>query len=225
MIGVSFKNFDSPIEDLDEKGIVTVYGNAFNNEDSDGDISAPGSFDKTIQENSSRIKHFLNHDPRLLVGVPLNFTPDAKGLLMRSKLNLNKPLGKDTYEDYKLYKDNGKSLEHSIGYGVMNRDPKNKAVITEYKLWEVSTLTSWGANPLTPLVDMKSADGKVNEIEIIHWLTKMYNINYSDERLIQVENILKSLTKEPVQPITPEVKPIDFYGGLKANKSIFTFHI
>lgn len=144
MLDINFKNFDSPIEDLDEKGIVTVYGNAFNNEDADGDISAYGSFDKTIKENANRIKHFLNHDPRLLVGVPLSFMPDEKGLLMRSKLNLNKPLGKDTYEDYKLYKENGKSLEHSIGYGVVTRDTKNRSIITEYKLWEVSTLTSWG---------------------------------------------------------------------------------
>jgi HK97 family phage prohead protease len=211
MVGIAFKNFESPIEDLDEKGIVTVYGNAFLNKDSDGDISAYGSFDKTIKENGSRIKHFLNHDSRLLIGVPLSFNPDEKGLLMRSKLNLNKPLGKDVYEDYKLYKDNGKSLEHSIGYGVEKRDAKNKSVITEYKLWEVSTLTSWGANPLTPLVDMKSAN---KENEIIQWMVKMYDLPYSDARLLQIETILKSLTKEPEQSHHLEDKPIDAYSHL-----------
>lgn len=222
MINASFKNFECPIEDLDEKGVVTVYGNAFNNKDSDGDVSAYGSFDKTIQENGQRIKHFLNHDPRLLVGVPLSFTPDTKGLLMRSKLNLNKSLGKDLYEDYKLYKENGKSLEHSIGYSVMNRDTKDKSIITEYKLWEVSSLTSFGANPLTPLVDLKSQDGTVNQAEIIIWLTKMYNLPHSDTRLIAVENILKSLTKEPSLNDTIKVKPTLF--EIVNNKSSFTLN-
>jgi len=211
MIGIAFKNFESPIEDLDEKGVVTVYGNAFLNKDSDGDISAYGSFDKTIKENASRIKHFLNHDSRLLIGVPLDFNPDDKGLLMRSKLNLNKPLGKDVYEDYKLYKDNGKTLEHSIGYGVEKRDAKNKSIITEYKLWEVSTLTAWGANPLTPLVDMKSAN---KEIEIMQWLVKMYDLPYSDNRLQSIETILKSLEKEPLESNTPTNQPIDPYKSL-----------
>lgn len=221
MINASFKNFDSPIEDLDEKGIVTVYGNAFNNKDSDGDISAYGCFDKTIKENGQRIKHFLNHDPRLLVGVPLSFTPDSKGLLMRSKLNLNKALGKDLYEDYKLYKEAGKSLEHSIGYSVVNRDAKDKAIITEYKLWEISSLTSFGANPLTPLVDIKQ-DGTIDTNQVIEVLTKMYNLPHSDTRLIQVENILKSLTKEPGKSTTTEVKPTMFDLGLQ--KSSFTLN-
>lgn len=74
---------------------------------------------------------------------------------------------------------------------------------------------------------MKSLDGKPNETEIIHWLTKMYDLPYSDARLIAVENILKSLTKEPSQSDTTVDKPIDFFKGLELDKtkSIFTFNI
>jgi hypothetical protein len=42
------------IKGLDEKGIVQFYANVFNNLDTDGDISLPRSFSKTIAENGKR---------------------------------------------------------------------------------------------------------------------------------------------------------------------------
>ena len=49
-----FKNLESQIKDLDEsKGIVQIYVNSYNIEDSDGDISVKGSFKKTIKENKN----------------------------------------------------------------------------------------------------------------------------------------------------------------------------
>jgi len=202
------KNFEHQIEDLDEKGIVTIYGNAFDNKDSDGDISVKGSFSKTITDNFNRIKHFLNHDGRLLVGIPLEMKEDNTGLLIRSKLNLNKEIGRDAYEDYKLYKENNRSLEHSIGFNVVRRDQKDKARILEYKLWEYSTLTAWGANERTPLVDLKSFKTSDDIILKIKELTDMYNRNYSDGRLTEIEKQLKALDLiAPLDDNTPLDEP------------------
>ena len=207
---VETKNFEQVVEDVDEKGVVTIYVNAFGNKDSDGDISSEKAFDRTIKENFNRIKHFVNHDGRLLAGIPLEMTPDQVGLKVRSKLNLEKELGRDIYSDYKLYKENGRTLEHSIGFNIVSRDQKNKDIITEYKLWEYSTLTNWGANSQTPLVDLKSFKSPEDVILKIKELTEMYNRAYSDGRLVSIENALKALEKAgPVAETTPNDKPLD----------------
>jgi len=193
MQGVEIKSLEKEVEDIDEKGVVSIYVSAFNNKDSDGDITMPGAFKKTIKDNFSRIKHFLNHDGRLLVGIPLEFKEDEFGLLVRSQLNLKKEIGRDAYEDYKLYKENERSLEHSIGFEVIRRDDKDPVKIYEYKLWEYSTLTTWGANQQTPLVDIKSFKTSDELILKIKELTEMYNRNYSDGRLTEIETQLKAL--------------------------------
>ena len=45
---IQHKDFNSIIEDVDDKGIITKYVNAFGNVDSDKDRSNQGSFKKTI---------------------------------------------------------------------------------------------------------------------------------------------------------------------------------
>ena len=46
--------FKTKSTDVDEKGIVKVAVNGIGIKDSDGDISSPGSFSKTLQENFNR---------------------------------------------------------------------------------------------------------------------------------------------------------------------------
>ena len=49
---MNFKQISFDLKDLDEtKGVIKAYANAYNNEDSDKDISAMGSFTKTVKEN------------------------------------------------------------------------------------------------------------------------------------------------------------------------------
>ncbi|MBO9671961.1 MAG: HK97 family phage prohead protease [Sphingobacteriaceae bacterium] len=206
MNNIETKSLEQVIKDVDNTGIVTMYVSAFGNLDSDGDVTMPGAFTKTIKENANRVRHFLNHDSRLLIGVPLEMKEDSFGLLVRSKLNLNKGIAKDAYEDYKLYKENDRSLEHSIGFNVVRRDQKDKAKILEYKLWEYSTLTAWAANPLALTVDLKSFKNADEVIVKIKELTEMYNRNYSDGRLTEIEKQLKALDL-----IAPSVKdtPLD----------------
>ncbi|MCT3693479.1 HK97 family phage prohead protease [Elizabethkingia anophelis] len=190
---MELKQLSYNLKDLDEtKGIVVAYANAYNNEDSDEDISAYGSFDKTVSENFKRIRVLKDHNPREMIGVPLVIdTKDTYGLLTTTQFNLNKPLGKDMFTDVKLMHDNGLNAELSIGYNVMRRDSKNKKIITEYKLMEYSFLSSWGANELSTVQGIKSIKSTYGILELIE---KAYNLDYSDERLRQIESILQKLS-------------------------------
>ena len=70
---MEFKQLSYDLKELDEsKGVVTAYANAYNNKDSDGDISAFGSFDKTVVENFKRIRVLKDHNPTMMIGVPLS---------------------------------------------------------------------------------------------------------------------------------------------------------
>jgi len=204
---MNFKQLSYDLKELDEgKGIVTAYANAYNFKDSDGDISAYGSFDKTVSENFKRIRVLKDHNPTMMVGVPLVIdTKDSYGLLTTTQFNLNKPLGKDLFTDIQLMHSSGLNAELSIGYKVMQRDVKNKSIINEYKLMEYSFLSSWGANELSTVQGIKSIKSTYGILELIE---KSYNLDYSDTRLKQIETLLKSLSNEPSETDTLNEKPI-----------------
>lgn len=204
---MEFKQISYDLKELDEKkGVVKAYANVYNFKDSDGDISAYGSFDKTVSENFKRIRVLKDHDPRLMIGVPLEIdSKDIYGLLTTSQFNMNKSLAKDMFTDVKLMHESGLNAELSIGYKVISRDQKNKSIINEYKLMEYSFLSSWGANQLSTVQDIKSIKSVNGIIELIE---KSYNLDYSDERLRQIEKLLKSLSNEPLQSNTLIEQPI-----------------
>ena len=207
---MKFKQQSIEVKDLDDsKGIVVAYANAYDYKDSDGDISAKGSFDKTVNENYKRIRVLKDHNPRVSLGVPLNIdVKDSFGLLTTTKFNLSKEVSRDMFSDIKLMTENGLNAELSIGYNVLNRDAKNKSIITEYKLMEYSFLTSWGANQLSTVQDVKSIKGHYGILELIE---KSYNLDYSDTRLKQIEQLLITLTdKEPSKKAdTSNEKPLN----------------
>lgn len=187
--------YKTKANDLDEeKGIVTVAVNGIGIVDSQNDISMPGSFNKTLKENIGRMKWFLNHDTTQLLGVPLEGEEKDGNLVMVGQLNLAKQIGRDTLEDYKLYASAGRTLEHSIGVQAVKRDPEDKRKVLEWKMWEYSTLTSWGSNPQTFLVGIKNDDPATvrDNIEFIRRALKM---RYTDERLKQYEMRLDMLNK------------------------------
>jgi len=204
---MEFKQIAYDLKELDDtKGVVTAYANVYNNTDSDGDISAPGSFTKTVSENFKRIRVLKDHNPTMMIGVPLMIDPkDSYGLLTTSQFNMNKPLGKDMFTDVKLMHESGLNAELSIGYNVMQRDPKNKSIITEYKLMEYSFLSSWAANELSTVQNIKAIKSHYGLMELIQ---KSYDLDYSDERLKQIENLLKALDQEPSQDDTLKDEPL-----------------
>lgn len=206
---MAVKQLSYEIKDFDEKqGVVKAYANAYDFKDSDGDISVKGSFDKTAKDNFKRIRVLKDHNPTISLGIPLELdTSDNYGLLTTTKFNLKKEVSRDMFTDIQLLKENGLNAELSIGYEIVKRDEKNRARITEYKLWEYSFLSSWAANELSTVQDIKSIKSHYGIMEL---LTKSYNLPYSDVRLREIETILKSLDKkEPLLNSTPTNEPTD----------------
>jgi len=214
--------------DVDPKlGIVTGYFSRFNNVDADGDIIRPGAFAKTIQEQGPastqpRIKHLLNHDPSQPLGKLLQLKEDATGLSYESQIGSHE-LG----EDFIKMVESGLITEHSIGFKIVKRNQiqsyeqyqsnPNRGMfeITEVKLFEGSSLTAWGANPMTPITSLKSQDNvdlfvaKMNAIEKF-----CRNSSATDETIEMLLNYNKQLAQfiidskkatEPVATTQPEV--------------------
>ena len=204
----NYKAVSYEIKDIDEKGVVTFYANTFNNKDSDNDISLPGSFGKTLNEGRKRLRHLKWHDTRYMPGVIKEIEEDHVGLKVVSKLILENQLGKETYEEYKALADVGQQMEHSVAVvPVKYKTDKETDVrsVSEWKLWEVSTLTAWGANSQSLAVDIKSLEDYTREdIENdIITLKALLNIrSYDDLKLEDIErqiNYLDSLraAKQP----------------------------
>jgi HK97 family phage prohead protease len=216
MDAINFKQTSFDIKDLDEsQGVVVAYANAYDFKDSDGDISAQGSFNKTVKENYKRIRVLKDHNPRVSLGVPLKIdTSDTYGLLTTTKFNLAKEVSRDMLSDIKLMHENGLNAELSIGYNIVSRDGKNKSIINEYKLMEYSFLSSWAANELSTVQDIKNIKGCYGILELIE---KSYNLDYSDPRLKQIETVLKALSdKEPLDTINT-TKDEPFYNAELVN--------
>jgi HK97 family phage prohead protease len=162
-------SFAASIKDVDgKKGIFTGYASHFGNVDSDGDIIRKGAFAKTIKENGPkstqpRIKHLMNHDPSQPIARIIDLKEDETGLAYESQAGTH-TLG----VDFIKMVESGLISEHSIGFRTLKRnqlqsyEDYNKRPdggwyeITELKLFEISSLTAWGANPLTPITGLKS---------------------------------------------------------------------
>lgn len=205
---MEFKSLSTDIKDLDEKqGIVVAYAAVYGNQDSDGDISMPGSLTKTVKDHFKRIRVLKDHNPTQMLGVPLEIdTNDSYGLGTKTQFNMSKDISKDMFSDIQLMMENGLNAELSIGFGKTIRDAKDARKIKEYTfLGEYSFLSSWAANSLATVQGIKSVQNYYGVMEI---LQKSYNLPYSDKRLVQIEALLKSLTTEPVHEPTLKSKPI-----------------
>lgn len=204
-----FKEINHQIKDIDKSsGMISAYANVYNNLDSYDEISMPGSFDKTVQEQAKRIRVLKDHNSTMSLGVPKEMNAsDPYGLYTVTQFNMKKDLAKDMFTDIQLCCDNKQNADLSIGYEIMDYEviksqDKQIQQNKEYKLYEYSFLTGWGANSSAIVTGIKS------EQDIILLLTQKYNLPYSDTRLREIETILKSLTKSPVVTITIPVQPI-----------------
>jgi HK97 family phage prohead protease len=199
LINKEYKSNVSEVNQEGEKGIVGIYVSGFGNIDSDRDIMNPKAFNYTIQHNFKRIKHLKDHNYHVLLGLPLEFKPDEKGLFVKSAMNLEKPIVREVYSDYKFFKKHDRTIEHSITFSVSpdkieyNKD-NNTRTINEVKLYEYSTLSFLGANENTPLVDIKSLS------------TEIYDYSEMSDRLKNIETILTTIDKNyaSVLNLTPK---------------------
>lgn len=195
------------VKDVDgKKGIVTGYFSAFNNVDSDGDIMRKGCYERTIRENGPksnkpRIKHLMNHNTSMPLGLLTELKEDDYGLYYESKAGTHN-LG----QDFIKMVESGLITEHSIGFrtikrnqlqdyeGYMKNPAKGWFEITEVKLFEGSSLTAWGANPNTPLTGLKTelqVESVNNRIELL--CKALRNGTFTDETFDLLEIELRQL--------------------------------
>ena len=211
---IIFKNL-SEFRDIDEaSGIIKGYANVYNVKDSDGDISLPGSFSKTVAERAKKIKIFKNHTPQL-VGVPLELDiADPYGLGLTAKMLMDTDAGRDTFHEVKFLHENGFESGMSIGGWVIKRNAKNKAEVVEYRLKEISVLTTEEpANQLSLVSAVKAVKELTEPTQEEFWkvIEKAYNDKFSDSMLKSLEEFLTLKDKEPDQldaDTTQAVEPL-----------------
>lgn len=201
IIGLELKSCKIELKDIDSKtGIVKFYAGTYE-KDQTNDIITKSAYDKTLAENKGRIKHFYNHDQTKTPGVIQEIKNADEGLLVTSKL-MPTTLGKDTLIEYEY-----KSItEHSQGYEPIAGKIEHKdgvRTIKELKLWEVSSLSHWGANKNTPMVSLKNKSFGDIMKQVKAFDTILRKSNISDERGIEIEkelSLIQSYIKSLRQP-------------------------
>lgn len=181
---LKYKALDYKLQDLSQKeGIVKIRISAYNNIDSFGDVMLPGAFTKTIKEQKQRIKHLLNHDNEYLLGYPIEFIDNPKGLDVVSKMdifNTGDLTANGIFQKYLFFNEGGRTLEHSIGYFAIKEEEitdkdKDKEInyLKEVMLVEYSTILKWAANEKTPLLSIKSIESQSDFHKLLEKLEEL----------------------------------------------------
>ena len=208
---------DLKIKDVDSKlGDVEFYFANFGSRDSDNDVILAGAYEKTIKENTNRIKHIKNHNISIPVGKLQTLYTDTLGAVAQSMLSKS-TAGRDTLIEY----EEGIITEHSQGFQVIKEDfneSESWNEIKEVKLWEVSSLTGWGANENMPVIGLKSLNSARDVQKAINLLNGLDNILHkskiSDERGAELQKAFDDLGKTMKTLMKPSQdtsdQPIDF---------------
>lgn len=204
------KNISTEVADVNSKGVVTIQVTQFDKYDLDNDRLMKGALTKTWKEGKQI--HLVDHKMGMMTYVGLPIRKDAEGGIIESKLNLNKQVAKDLYEDYKFSLVNGRSLQHSHGFmpvkGKYEENEKGGFDFFEIKQMEYSTVL-FGAVEDTPVHGIKTQNDAKELIELLE--LKLKTMNISDKYAEHIEkniNDLKSIIKgEPLQdtPIQPSL--------------------
>lgn len=185
------KAYKSEVLDIAEKGIVTISISKFGNEDMGGDVVHKGAFEKTFKEMGSRIRHVVDHNIRYsgTIGLPKKMWEGDTHAIVESALNLEKEISRDVFSDYKFFKDNGRTLEHSFGYETIRGKARQRGEdIFELKMYEYSTV-GLGMNPETGLIDIKSMD--VDDIAALEAYLRKFDVSNTKGK--QIEQIIAQI--------------------------------
>lgn len=152
--------------------LIEGHAAAFSNKDRQGDVIDPKAFDRTLRE-SPDVLVFIGHDAsRMPVGEPISISPDAKGLLTRTRV-YNTPAGDELLEVAKQRLANGRTLGMSIGFRARkDRFAGGARHLTDIDLLEYSFLASpaLAANPEATVTGVK---GKSQEEPVKVWTAEM----------------------------------------------------
>lgn len=201
------KIYKSSVNDINNKGEVIIAINAIGNVDNQKDRSMPGSFNKTISEGINNIFWYKNHNSDEVLGVPLRLWEENNYVNAHAKFNLDKQFSRDMYSDYKFFQENGKTIKHSVGVSAINfKMDKDIRNVSEWKLWEFSSLTKWPANEDTPTHAIKSMENinqMFDEFDLyLDWIKSkgLYTDEYI-ERMIKFSDKLNQLIRPLNAPV------------------------
>lgn len=156
------------IKALKETGEFEGYASTFGGEpDSYGDVIAPGAYTDSLAEHAAKgtmPKMFWQHDSREPIGKWLAAQEDAKGLLMRGKLNMGVQRAKEAYALLKEEDIDGLS----IGYRI-----KEYSVDTETQVWTLERLDLFEVSVVSIGANENATISSVKAAKAHHELTEM----------------------------------------------------
>ncbi|WP_157589221.1 HK97 family phage prohead protease [Spirosoma arboris] len=239
---MKFKNLNISVKDIDTvTGVTTGYLSHWYNKDSDGDFTVKGkTFVKTVSEGgpkgSGRIKHLLNHSFKSPLGVFQDLYEDNTGLGYKSQLLKNHEGVFIPDSDLVIACFVNKyGLEHSIGYKTVNEQKTADGnMLSEVMLYEGSTLTGYGANPLTPMTGLKGQfdDNELDEEDAKalykHLESILHRDNWQDSTYeffqSKYDELGKLLEKHKRTTQPPKDTEPDYKGFAERMKSQFTLN-
>lgn len=189
------------VKELDQaKGVVGFYYAAWSL-DMNGDIIEQGAYKKTLQESKSKIYHNRNHeDP---VGSPFEFGQDEKGAYVYSNLALKTIAGGDMFEQYKAGLVTGHSQEFFTIKSYKDGQ-RNARIVTEIKLWGVTSMTHIPANLDTPTIEIKSAESLAERMKAINAFLRSNNASDAmNEAFIAEYKQLEAIVNNQPKPHRP----------------------
>lgn len=205
------------VKDMDMKtGYFEQAYTRFDIKDSDEERGRKGMFTKTWRENFNRIRHLVNHDSSWPVGEPKKFWEDNEYAYIGSQIGSH-----TDGEDFKKMVDSKLIKEASYGYTVIksNKLKDGTTELLEVKLWEVSSLTSWGANEFTPVINLVKGMDRVELFDdylerLVTLESFCYKSTASDKLLQQLElerdqikSFLKTLLKTGTEAEQVSLQP------------------
>lgn len=200
---MDYKTNRLEVKDIDSaKGLVQAYYSNYGSKDSDDEIIEQGSATKTAIERgpkgSNRVKHLKNHSRWDVPGALKELGEDENGGWFLSQLAKAdgefSTLAKDTLIEYK----SGIITEHSHGFETIksDRDESGTRHIREIRLWEVSSLTAWGANHRTPMVSAKDAKDPYMILKAMDNVNQYLKVGeFSDNLLSDMEKRMHELNE------------------------------
>jgi HK97 family phage prohead protease len=160
---IEYKSHSFELKDFDEKTrTVKFLASKYDVVDAHNDIVVKEAFSDI---NVNRLKHFLNHNKNIAIGKVKEIDNTNEGLFIVSTISKARD-GEDAYLKYQ----EGIITEHSTGT-ITKKSHKNEQgqnVITKSELWEVSSLTHWGANEHAQTISVKAVsdfDLKIKELQ------------------------------------------------------------
>ena len=197
------------VYDIDEKNsLVKGYGSFFDNKDSDQDIIRKGAYQKTIQENGSRVKYLYQHDMMQPIGKMTELYEDDKGLVFVAEVPKTS-LGKDVIELMKA----GVITENSVGIMPIVKENKGDyREIREVKLYEISAVTL-AANDQAKILDVKgifNIDQVYKRYDNICKLLRKGKISDDMGYALESEILkLKTYFINATQPVVETTEPVE----------------